>query len=331
MGACLAVAAAAPSRRRRAASGARDLAQAAAGAFVAVGPALAGSVSLTRFDLWPVALVALRAVGPRRAARRHGRRAARPRDRRQAVAGARAAGGARGRGTPRLAGARDASARLLGAGRAVRVRARTLAVGPVARPVAAGGPAAADREPRRVGARLARSARRRRPVLRGHVVGIAEPDRGLGRGRRSALDARAGRRSRRGADPRRRAPCCAPATIARRSPSSRADAVRRRGRHRARPRALAAVRAVAAAVPRCSSPDGAARCWRRSPRSPSCSRSRSSRAATGQYATGFDGGATALVLVRDLVLVAIAVAAAVPSPSVRAVAGRSRSPSHVPS
>ena len=50
-----------------------------------------------------------------------------------------------------------------------------------------------------------------------------------------------------------------------------------------------------------------------------------------EYATGFDGGVTALVLVRDLVLVAIAVAAAVPGPSVRAVAGRSRSPSHVPS
>ena len=49
------------------------------------------------------------------------------------------------------------------------------------------------------------------------------------------------------------------------------------------------------------------------------------------YATGFDGGATALVLVRDLVLVAIAVAAAVPGPPVRAVAGRSRSPSHAPS
>jgi hypothetical protein len=50
-----------------------------------------------------------------------------------------------------------------------------------------------------------------------------------------------------------------------------------------------------------------------------------------EYATGFDGGVTALVLVRDLVLVAIAVAAAVPTPSVRGVAGRSRSPSHVPS
>ena len=180
-----------PSRRRRAASGARAWLQAAAGAFVAVGPALAGSVSLTRFDLWPVALVALRAVGPRRAARRHGRRAARPRDRRQAVAGARAAGGcSRWRCTPRLVEAHDArcGARRRGA---VRVRARTLAVGPVARPVGAGEPAAADREPRRVGPRLARSARRGRPVLRRHVVRIAEPDRGLGRGRRGALDARA--------------------------------------------------------------------------------------------------------------------------------------------
>ncbi len=30
-----------------------------------------------------------------------------------------------------------------------------------------------------------------RPVLRGHLIGLAEPDRGLGRGRRGALDARA--------------------------------------------------------------------------------------------------------------------------------------------
>jgi hypothetical protein len=50
-----------------------------------------------------------------------------------------------------------------------------------------------------------------------------------------------------------------------------------------------------------------------------------------QYAAGFDGGVTALVLVRDLVLVSIAVAAAVPGPRVRAVAEPSRSPSPAPS
>jgi hypothetical protein len=57
MGACLAVAALATA----AAAGCLRRSrwnQVAAGAFVAVGPALAGSVSLTRFDLWPVALVA---------------------------------------------------------------------------------------------------------------------------------------------------------------------------------------------------------------------------------------------------------------------------------
>jgi Glycosyltransferase family 87 len=50
-----------------------------------------------------------------------------------------------------------------------------------------------------------------------------------------------------------------------------------------------------------------------------------------EYAVGFDGGAAALVLARDLVLVSIAVAAAVPGPRLRAVGARSRSPSHAPS
>jgi Glycosyltransferase family 87 len=58
MGVCLAVAAAATAAAA-AALGRSRTRQLAAGAFVAVGPALAGSVSLTRFDLWPVALVAL--------------------------------------------------------------------------------------------------------------------------------------------------------------------------------------------------------------------------------------------------------------------------------
>jgi hypothetical protein len=58
MGACLIVAAAAGAAAA-AALGRSRTRQLAAGAFVAVGPALAGSVSLTRFDLWPVALVAL--------------------------------------------------------------------------------------------------------------------------------------------------------------------------------------------------------------------------------------------------------------------------------
>jgi Glycosyltransferase family 87 len=57
MGACLAVAAAAGAAAAGCLGRSRR-AQVAAGAFVAVGPALAGSVSLTRFDLWPVALVA---------------------------------------------------------------------------------------------------------------------------------------------------------------------------------------------------------------------------------------------------------------------------------
>jgi hypothetical protein len=57
MGACLALAAAAAAAAARCLGHSRRR-QLAAGAFVALGPALAGSVSLTRFDLWPVALVA---------------------------------------------------------------------------------------------------------------------------------------------------------------------------------------------------------------------------------------------------------------------------------
>jgi hypothetical protein len=57
MGACLAVAAAATAAAAGCLGRSRWM-QVAAGAFVAAGPALAGSVSLTRFDLWPVALVA---------------------------------------------------------------------------------------------------------------------------------------------------------------------------------------------------------------------------------------------------------------------------------
>jgi hypothetical protein len=57
MGACLALAAAASAAAARCLGRSRWR-QLAAGAFVAAGPALAGSVSLTRFDLWPVALVA---------------------------------------------------------------------------------------------------------------------------------------------------------------------------------------------------------------------------------------------------------------------------------
>jgi hypothetical protein len=58
MGACLAVAAAA-SAAAAGSLGRSRTRQLMAGGFVAVGPALAGSVSLTRFDLFPVALVAL--------------------------------------------------------------------------------------------------------------------------------------------------------------------------------------------------------------------------------------------------------------------------------
>ncbi len=58
MGACLAVAAAAAAAAAGSLGRSRTR-QLAAGGFVAVGPALAGSVSLTRFDLFPVALVAL--------------------------------------------------------------------------------------------------------------------------------------------------------------------------------------------------------------------------------------------------------------------------------
>jgi hypothetical protein len=57
MGACLAVAAAATAGAAGALGRSRRM-QLAAGAFVALGPALVGSVSLTRFDLWPVALLA---------------------------------------------------------------------------------------------------------------------------------------------------------------------------------------------------------------------------------------------------------------------------------
>ena len=58
MGWCLALAAAATALAA-AAAGARPWRVAAAGLLVALGPLLAGSVSLTRFDLWPVLLVAL--------------------------------------------------------------------------------------------------------------------------------------------------------------------------------------------------------------------------------------------------------------------------------
>lgn len=57
MGACLALAAAATAAAAACLGRSRWL-QAAAGAFVALMPAAVGSVSLTRFDLWPVALVA---------------------------------------------------------------------------------------------------------------------------------------------------------------------------------------------------------------------------------------------------------------------------------
>ncbi|MDX6570634.1 MAG: hypothetical protein QOH15_3212 [Gaiellales bacterium] len=57
MGACLAVAAAATAGAAGALGRSRRV-QLAAGTFVALGPALVGSVSLTRFDLWPVALLA---------------------------------------------------------------------------------------------------------------------------------------------------------------------------------------------------------------------------------------------------------------------------------
>jgi hypothetical protein len=60
MGACLIVAAAATAAAA-AALGRSRTRQLAAGGFVAIGPALAGSVSLTRFDLWPVVLVTLAA------------------------------------------------------------------------------------------------------------------------------------------------------------------------------------------------------------------------------------------------------------------------------
>jgi Glycosyltransferase family 87 len=57
MGACLVLAAAAGAAAAGALGRSRWV-QLAAGAFVALGPAAIGSVSLTRFDLWPVALVA---------------------------------------------------------------------------------------------------------------------------------------------------------------------------------------------------------------------------------------------------------------------------------
>jgi hypothetical protein len=57
MGACLALAALATAAAAGCLGRSRK-AQVAAGAFVALGPAAVGSVSLTRFDLWPVALVA---------------------------------------------------------------------------------------------------------------------------------------------------------------------------------------------------------------------------------------------------------------------------------
>jgi Glycosyltransferase family 87 len=57
MGVCLAVAAAA-SAAAAGCLGRSRVARLAAGAFVPLGAALAGSVTLTRFDLWPVALVA---------------------------------------------------------------------------------------------------------------------------------------------------------------------------------------------------------------------------------------------------------------------------------
>ncbi len=57
MGACLVVAAAATAAAAGALGRSRWM-QLAAGAFVALGPAATGSVSLTRFDLWPAALVA---------------------------------------------------------------------------------------------------------------------------------------------------------------------------------------------------------------------------------------------------------------------------------
>jgi hypothetical protein len=57
MGACLALAAAAIAAAAGSLGRSRWV-QLAAGAFVALGPAATGAVSLTRFDLWPVALVA---------------------------------------------------------------------------------------------------------------------------------------------------------------------------------------------------------------------------------------------------------------------------------
>jgi hypothetical protein len=57
MGACLALAALATAAAAGCLGRSRKE-QLAAGAFVALGPAAVGSVSLTRFDLWPVALVA---------------------------------------------------------------------------------------------------------------------------------------------------------------------------------------------------------------------------------------------------------------------------------
>jgi hypothetical protein len=58
MGACLAVAALASAAAAGALGRSRRV-QIAAGACMALGPALVGSVSLTRFDLWPVALLSL--------------------------------------------------------------------------------------------------------------------------------------------------------------------------------------------------------------------------------------------------------------------------------
>ncbi len=272
----------------------------------------------------------LRAVGTRRAARRHGRRAARSRRRRQAVAGTRAASGARGRGSPRLPAARDdrGGARRR---RAVRVRARTLAVRALACALAAGG------RPLQIES-LAASALvslDRLGVGGPYSVVTSSGSQNLSGGwverRRCALDARAGRRARHRTGSRHAGRAARRVTIARRSPSSRAG---RCAPSRAASRsATSSHRSSCCGSCRspCSSPDVAVWRSRRSPRSPCVLTLEEFPGRYWEYATGFDGGVAALVLVRDLVLVAIAVAAALPAPPVRAVAGRSRSPSHAPS
>ena len=160
--------------------------QLARGALVAVGPALAGSVSLTRFDLWPVALVALALWAL--AARRDGLAgaAARARRRGQAVARARAAGRPRRRraaGHARAAGSARCSAPACRS--PSRSASRPAGSGTRCRCRADGRCRSRASAPPRC---AARGARGRRPVLGRHVLGLAEPAREPRRRRRRALD-----------------------------------------------------------------------------------------------------------------------------------------------